>query len=468
MKHSLYKHIITFIAIGFLGTTFAQKFDKKFTENFKTNKDVEVAINASNTDINVTIWNKNEVQVEAFIEIEGISKEEAEKYFKDWNFEALGNSKKVKITSKGNNTFNFKNDFVFFDNMNFDFEMPEVDFSGMKTIVLPDMDFDFDFDLDLGFDNIFDDLDKNMGKDGKYEFRWKDDDYDIEINSKEEWEAFKKTKEYEKLKKKLSLDKEKMRKELAESKEKMRVELKKVKEEFQKVDKEEIKKQLEKAKKELKKMKFHFNSEDEDLIINGKKINIKKRLEIKVPKDATFNLNTRHCKVKLPNTVACGNVKYGSFFANNLKGGELTISYSPVIINGLFFSDLSLNNVVDAKIAFVQNSILNNNSSNVEIQVIDRNTNITDKLGELLINELDLNFGKLILNTSHSNVIINLNKVKTSLGFDLVKSKLDNISNSFDKLITPSDTFITKSGIINSMLKNTFVLKSEYSSILIK
>ncbi|APZ47731.1 hypothetical protein BW723_16145 [Polaribacter reichenbachii] len=468
MKHRLYKPIITFIAIGFLGTSFAQKFDKKFTENFKTNKDVEVAINASNTDINVTIWNKNEVQVEAFIEIEGISKEEAEKYFKDWQFEALGNSKKVKITSKGSNAFNFKNDFVFFDNMNFDFEMPEINLPEFETIVIPDMDFDFDFDLDLDFDNIFDDLDKNMGKDGKYEFRWKDDDHNIEINSKEEWEAFKKTKEYEKLKKKLTLDKEKMRKELAESKAKMRVELKKVKEEFQKVDKEEIRQQLEKAKKELKKMNFHFNSEDEDVIINGKKINIKKRLEIKVPKDATFNLNTRHCKVKLPNTVACGNVKYGSFFANNLKGGELTIDYSQVIINGLFSSDLSLNNVVDAKIAFIQNSILNNNSSNVEIQVIDRNTDISDKFGELLINELDLNFGELILNTSHSNVIINLNKVKTSLAYDLIKSRLDDMSNNFNKLIFSSDTFITKSGIINSMQKNSLEVNSEYSTILIK
>ncbi|WP_405566349.1 hypothetical protein [Polaribacter sp. Asnod6-C07] len=453
MKHSLYKHIITCIAIGFLGTTFAQKFDKKFTENFKTNKDVEVAINASNTDINVTIWNKNEVQVEAFIEIEGISKEEAEKYFKDWNFEALGNSKKVKITSKGNNTFNFKNDFVFFDNMNFDFEMPEVDFSGMKTIVLPDMDFDFDFDLDLDFDNIFDDLDKNMGKDGKYEFRWKDDDYDIEINSKEEWEAFKKTKEYGKLKKKLSLDKEKMRKELAESKEKMRVELKKVKEEFQKVDKEEIKKQLEKAKKELKKMKFHFNSEDEDLIINGKKINIKKRLEIKVPKEATFNLNTRHCKVKLPNTVACGNIKYGSFDANNLNKSELTIDYSPVNINNLNACTLFLNNVTDAKIASVTNTTMNNNSSGVHVVKVNNNVSLSNKFGELMIDSFHPNFGEFLLNLSQSNATIILGNVPSKFKYEVNKVKLDN------KQVTKPITKVT-----NNLIKVT----GDYSSIVIE
>ena len=146
MKHKLYKHIITFIALGFLGTVFAQKFDKKFTENFKTNKDVEVAINASNTDINVVTWNKNEVQVEAFIEIEGITKEEAEKYFKDWEFEALGNSKKVKIKSECSSSFSFKNDFVFFDDMDFDFVMPDINLPGIEAIVIPDMDFNFDFD----------------------------------------------------------------------------------------------------------------------------------------------------------------------------------------------------------------------------------------------------------------------------------------------------------------------------------
>ena len=453
MKHNLYKHIITCIAIGFLGTTFAQKFDKKFTENFKTNKDVEVAINASNTDINVTTWNKNEVQVEAIIEIEGISKEEAEKYFKNWNFEALGNSKKVKITSKGNNTFNFKNDFVFFDNMNFDFEMPEVDFSGINTIVLPDMDFDFDFDLDLDFDNIFDDLDKNMGKDGKYEFRWKDDDHDIEINSKEEWEAFKKTKEYGKLKKKLSLDKEKMRKELAESKEKMRVELRKVKEEFQKVDKEKIRKELEKAKKELKKMKFRFNSEDDDVIINSKKINIKKRLEIKVPKEATFNLNTRHCKVKLPNTVACGNVKYGSFDANNLNKSELTIDYSPVNINNLNACTLFLNNVTDAKIASVTNTTMNNNSSGVHVVKVNNNVSLSNKFGELSIDSFHPNFGEFNLNLSQSDAIIILDKVPSKFKYHVNKVKLKN----------------TQAQKVNaSSTKNVIIVTADYSTITIK
>ncbi|WP_439127656.1 hypothetical protein [Polaribacter sp.] len=456
MKHRLYKQVVTFIAIGFLGTLFAQKFDKKFTESFKTNKDVEVAINASNTDINVTTWNKNEVKIDAYIEIEGITKEEAEKYFKNWNFEALGNKKKVQITSKGNNEFNFKNDFVFFDDMNFDFKMPDIDFSKMETIVIPDLNFDLNFDVDFEFDDIFEDLEENMGKDGKYEFRWKDENHDIEINSKEEWEAFKKTKEYKELKKKLTLDQEKMRKELKESKEKMKIELKRAQEQIKKIDKEEIRKQLEKAKKELKKLKLDlkFDSNSDDIIINGKKINIKKRLEIKVPKGATFDLNTRHCKVKLPNTVAFGNVKYGTFDTNNLIGGKLKIDYSKVNINDLNACNLFLNNVTDAKIASVTNSNLSNNSSGVHILKINENVVLSDKFGELTIDSFNPNFGEFILNLSQSDATILLGNIPSNFKYEVNRVKLDNKRNT--KLSS------------NTSTRNLIKINGDYSTIVIK
>ena len=79
----------TYKVVGFLFTAFfisslhAQKFDKKFNENFKVNKDLVLAINASNADIDVTTWNLNEVAVEALITVEGLSKKEAEKFLKN-------------------------------------------------------------------------------------------------------------------------------------------------------------------------------------------------------------------------------------------------------------------------------------------------------------------------------------------------------------------------------------------------
>lgn len=455
MKHKLYKQIITFLALGFIGTAFAQKFDKKFTENFKTNKEVEVAINASNTDINVTVWDKNEVQIDAFIEIEGITKEEAEKYFKDWEFEALGNSKKVKITSKGNGAFNFKNDFVFFDGMNFDFKMPDIDFSNIEAIILPDMDFDFDFDFD--FEDIID-LDDNIGENGRYDFIWNDGDDIVVIKSKEDWDAFKKTKRYKELKEKMSLTKEKMRRKFSVSKEEMKQKIQEAKKRYKKIDREEIEQELAKAKELLQELNFNFKSKSnfnsDDVIINGKNIKIKKRLEIKVPKGATFDLNTRHCKVKLPNTVAFGNVKYGSFDANNLFGGKLTVDYSTVTINNLNACTLFLNNVTDANIASVTNTTISNNSSGVNIIKINENVNLSDKFGELTIDSFNPNFGEFILNLSQSNATLILGDVASKFKYQVNRVKMDNQN--------------MKKAKKNTTTKNVIKVTGDYSSIVIK
>lgn len=449
MKYKSYKLYLTLLSLVFISKLSAQKFDKKYQENFKTNKDVEVIIDATNTDINVTTWNKNEVQINAYIEVEGVSKEEAQKYFDNWEFEALSNKRKVNIQSLDNLKKGFKNNFVFFDNMDFDFEMPDIDFSSFETIVLPEMNFDFDFN----FDNILIDIDENMGKNGKYDFRWKDDDHDIVITSKEEWEAFKKTKEYKSLKEKLKIDKEKIRKEIAESKEQLKIEMKKAKEDYEKIDKEQIKNELAKAKAELKKLKLNFNSDKNEIIINGKTVKITKRLEIKVPKKATFNLNTRHCKVKLPNTVAVGNVKYGTFIADNLIDGKLEIDYSKVTINDLNACTLFLNNVTDAKIASVTNTTMSNNSSSVNVANINEDVIVIDKFGLFTVENFKPNFANFSITLSQSEAILYLNDVPSKFKYQVNKVKLDNKA---------------AKNPLNASTTNIIKVNGDYSTITIK
>jgi hypothetical protein len=453
MNHKLYKPIITLIAICFLGYTYAQKFDKKFTENFKVNKDVEVAINASNTEINVTTWNKNEVQVQGYIEIEGLSKEKAEKYFKNWNFEALGNRSKVKITSQGNNSLGLRNDFVIFNNMDFNF--PDIQMPNLDSIIIPDMNFNFDIDFD--YENLLedlDDLDLDMGENGNYSFQWNDDDTHIIIKSKKEWETFKKSKQFKELKKKMSVNKVKMKKSIAETKEKMKEGLAKAKLEYQKVDKTEIKRALSEAKKHIMEMKLNFNSDSNNITIDGKKIKIIKRLEIKVPKNATFDLNTRHCKVKLPNTVAFGKVSYGDFNVANLSGGKLSIDYSKVSINDLKGCTLSLNNVTDAKIASVTNATMNNNSSGIHILKINNDVKIYDEFGDLTIEDFNPKFGEFILNLSHTNATLNL--VNTNCGF---KYNVNNV-----KLENKRAALLKENNINNNIIN----VNGDYSNLIIK
>ena len=52
----LHRKGFTVLLLALSVSIFAQKQEKKFTENFKVNSNVLLEINASNADINVTTW----------------------------------------------------------------------------------------------------------------------------------------------------------------------------------------------------------------------------------------------------------------------------------------------------------------------------------------------------------------------------------------------------------------------------
>ena len=215
-------------------------------------------------------------------------------------------------------------------------------------------------------------------------------------------------------------------------------------------------------------MNFHFKSESDNLKINGKKVKIEKRLEIKVPQNATFNLNTRHCKVKLPNTVAFGSVKYGSFDANNLNGGKLTIDYSPVKINDLNACTLFLNNVTDAKIASVTNTTMNNNSSGVHVNKINKNVTLCDKFGELTIHSFHPNFGEFVLNLSQSNATIILDDVPSKFQYEVNRVKIDNSKKALAKKVSSENICKITGEYSNIIIKYNYFLKKDLPYLWLK
>ncbi|MFY0604177.1 MAG: hypothetical protein JXQ93_09515 [Flavobacteriaceae bacterium] len=470
MKIHKHKIVCTLLAVGFIVGSFAQKQDKKYKESFKVNKDVVVEINATNTDIEVTTWNKNEVLVEAIIEIEGLTKEEAQKYLKNYKFEALGNSNKVRILSKGSGFYGFNDNFVFFNEKNFSFPevvIPDLEFdfklAEMENIVIPHLDFE---EMFKGLEKLEFDFDK-YNKDGdNYFFQWKDSVKNISIKSKKEWEKFKKTKEYKKWKKEMKANNEKLKKEMAKLKIEMKnvnsdvinKALEKAKVAVANIDMKKINKELAEVKKRMSKVKTNYFFESSgDLIVNDKKIKIKKKITIKVPKGATFDLNTRHCKVKLPNTTASGKVSYGAFYANNLQGGNLKIYYAPVTINRITAGNLSLNNVTDAKIASVANTTLNSNSGKLTIQEVFKDVNLESSFGELTINKLNPALKNFNLELKQSDAVIDaaffVNNLKVHLKNQHAgmkeKNKKLNFSGNFS--INTKDGYVTVNGKYSSL-----------------
>jgi hypothetical protein len=123
-----YKH--NFLAFILLFTTvlFAQKHDKKVSESFKVNNDVFVDITTRYADVTIETWSKNVVSIEGSWEVEGLNKEDSNKLFENVDFEASGNKEKVIIRAKSNNNFSlFEREFEEIDfNFNFDYSIVNI------------------------------------------------------------------------------------------------------------------------------------------------------------------------------------------------------------------------------------------------------------------------------------------------------------------------------------------------------
>jgi len=456
MKLKTYKCIGFLIAAFFISGLQAQKFDKKFNETFKVNKNVLVAINASNADIEVSTWNRNEVSIKAVITVEGLSKKAAQEFLKNWEFEALGNRSKVQINANSNRFLHFgDNDFKF----DFDFGdivIPDINFDNIK-IEIPEFEMP---DINLNFNEIWKEIDEydfdSDDHDGAKTFRYQSNGKHktVVIKSKKEWKKFKNSGEYAKMKKELkrslkkatekikNIDMKKIHEQINKAevrmqkinKKKIEAQIRKAKIQYEKIDKVKIKRSLAAAKASIEQLKrkmekSYRNGENIVIIEDGdgkKKVKITRKITIKVPKNATFDLNTRHSKVKLPKGKTSGKVSYGTFNADEINGGNLNIHFAPVIIDVLKGSTVTLNNITDATIASVMNTKLTSSSSKLRIQNLESNVELTSKFGELVIDRVISSLKGLKLNLSYSDATIdfkNLNETLNILQATDVSSK---------------------------------------------
>jgi hypothetical protein len=471
MKLKNYKSIGFLIAAFFISGLQAQKYDKKYNETFKVNKDVILEINASNADINVTTWNKNEVAVNAVITVEGLSKKEAQKFLKNWKFEALGNSRKVAVNANANKFLHYGGGYDF----NFDFSnivIPEIHMPDLNIeipeITIPDIEIP---EINIDFDEILEEIDD-------YDFDNDDDEAKtftyqkngkrkkVVIKSKKEWLKFKKSKEYLDFKKDLKRQIDKARISVQKiDKKKIQEEIRKAKLAVKNINKEKLEKSLEAARKSIEEMKIKManrykNGNNVIIIEDGdskKKVKITRKITIKVPKNAKFDLNTRHSKVKLPKGKVSGKVSYGSFNADEILGGDLKIHFSPVDVNKLQQSTVSLNNTTDAKIASVVNSTLNCTSSKIKIDKVESNVSLTNKFGELIISDVLTNINNFTLNLSFAEASVNFKKLKDKL--NVVKAT-DISTKNTSKNYTVNGNFELKNGKV--------LIKGKQSEIAIK
>ena len=369
--------------VGFTGQ--AQEKSKTYKETFDVNKDTELNINTSYADIQFETWNKDEVEITAVIELEGVDQEEADAYFDRDLVKIMGNSKEIEVSTEGagpNYAFDFQG-------VNIDipeipsvseimanveipeiaaFTIPEINIVASMPPMPPMPPIEFDYDA--------------YKKDGeKYMKEWQKEfekTFDKEYKERfEEWGA----------------EMEKMAEERDARREEMRVEREKLREEREKM-REEMHEQLQEQREELRAQREELREEQAELrkqareearAIHGspnvfyfssdgkhKEYKVKKRIIIKMPKYIKLNMNVRHGEVKLAENTKNINasLSYASLLASTIEGAntDIRVSYSPVVVQNWNYGSLSTDYSDEVNLKEVKELKLNSVSSNVVIQ----------------------------------------------------------------------------------------------------
>ncbi|MBC9796587.1 hypothetical protein [Sinomicrobium weinanense] len=401
-KQHIYRCSVLFVWL-FAIQVQAQKESKTFRENFDVNKDVTVEVNTRHTDVEFETWDKNTVEVVATIVTDGISREEAEKYFKGWKFEATGNKNKVSVITRPGNVWMHYG--MEMDSMDLSFvlpelpdipEMPEIPtLSDIPVPPVPPMPPKVLDMTNLSFDY------EAYRKDGdKYMEAWK-----------EKWQkAFD-----EDFKKQMESWKE----EMESHREKIMEEAKEIK-----IDREKMQEQTRKAREATKKIREKAAEARKKAIKNGKsvfyfydngketEVNVKKRILIKMPKGAKLKINVRHGEVKLAENSenVRATLSHATLRAKSVDGRETSIetSYAPVLVQNWNGGKLQVNYVREVRLENVGNLELISNSSDVTVENLLHKGYIQGSFGKLQIDRIGDNFSRLDVVLDNTNAVIEL------------------------------------------------------------
>lgn len=388
------KRHITLLLLMFcctIGVTAQQKLNK-LTQKINVSKDVKIDLNTSYVQIEVDTWNKNTLEIEAYIEGEKLSGEELQEALKHWNVKVTGSGDYVKITSDGAHaSWENLGDLRFdsealralevigelelgdFPEMPEMPELPEMP-EGFANMELPEMpELPKIPELPAGISNVSFDTEA-FKKDGEaYLERWSKDfekkygneytekmkawgremakiDFSTYEKQMEAWgEKFGKrfSEDYgkkmeawgeefgkrfdEKWAKKMEAWGEKYGKEMEIRGAELEKRMAQREKEIEKRN-EELEKRLEERheahEKRKEALEHRLNKYPKRFELTGD--NVKRTIKIKMPKKAKLNLNVRHGELKMSSVInnLKANISHATLVANHIDGSETSINVS--------------------------------------------------------------------------------------------------------------------------------------------
>ncbi len=470
--------------IGTIG--YGQKQSKTYSELFNVGQETVLDINTNNADIVFETWDKNQIAVEAVIELDGASEEEAQRYFEDGGIQIMGNSQKVSVTTVGEKSWAFGNrsgemaDINFKHDFQFDFDpflggaMVGMDSLNMGWALLADMPpmppmpkHNFDYEA--------------FKKDGdKYMIKWQkqfskgfDKDYEKKM---EEWGEEMEKRAMAMEKKREALDKarseryEKMQEDRALQMEKREREME--------ARTEAMEKRAEEMARKMEERNVLISRDTDDNQPNifyfstdgaHKNYKVKKTINIKMPKGLKIQMNVRHGEVKLAEITKNihATLTYSRLLAATIDGDKTSIvaSYSPVTVQRWNYGALQVDYSDKVNLKEVGNLRLAATASDVTIERIVDKVYITNKFGPITINNVAAGFTDLDITLQNAELhcktpatafTINVNGTASELAYpkSFILVKTENQNN-----------VISKGYYLSKNNDKNIVIKSNYSDV---
>jgi len=493
----------------------AQQRADKTKQSISVNKDVVIDLNTNYVEIEVDTWNKNTVQLEAYLESQELSEEALKQATKQWDLAINGSLDYVSIRSSNSNPAglypNNRQDYTVYleeleerlANMPKIPELPKMP-DLPKFPEMPDLP-----DLPKGIEKIEFDYEAYK-KDGeayleawsrKYEQEYGEDfkkqmeawakkfgesDYKHKM---EAWsEAF--AKQFEGS---FAMDIEQWGEEFGESfgkdwaeqmekwgeefgknfgkqaeiwarqfEREMRSESRAIEREALGLEREAMR---EKERAEAERLRATVREQERQArklgLDNRTESKVRKVIKIKIPKGAKLKVNVRHGELTFASVIHNLNaeVAYAPFKAIEVDGGStsINVSYAPVTIDHWKLGELHLNYVDKALLDTAEQLILSANSSNIELGKLSGNAVIDGSFGDLEILNIGEGFGNLNIIVENSNATIALPTVEHSLQFKGDRSRF----------LHPEQTGTSSTSFSSGSLASgkTIVINAKYSTV---
>ena len=503
---------IKLVALCFLitGSMMAQKKLTKVSQSVKVDKNVVVDLNTSHCNIVFDTWNKNTIEIEAYIEGEKLSKEELANALKNWSVDVSASSNKVSITTNRGQSALLWTD----SNSNHDDGHVRAILKELKYELaeMPDMDFDFDFEmperpempelpeLPEGASAIKFDYEAYKKNGEKYLEDWSqkfESTYGKEYAEKMEAWGEKFGKEWgEKFGKDYAEKMEKWGEQFGEEwgekygkqmeewgerfAKRMESQAKRLEDHSERL--EEQKARVLKHKQHAEELKMHAKAhakehkkhmkersilikdrekEIERLFDNNSHPSVKKTIKIKMPKGAKLKVNVRHGEIEFAANVDNleADLSHTKFTAQSINGSLTSINayYSPIYVTNWNLGELNLNYVTDAELENVKHLVLNSVSSNIDVENLFGSAIIDGNIGNVKIFNLDDNFISLNMIIQNMDAFIKLPSVDYNVQYKGTRSHLthpDQTENDHASNFSSGNLASGKNIVINAKYSN--------------